>query len=209
MHQVHHIFLTVTHFITKYFKTIFINIIINVLGSNQAHGIRYKFCKIIIFALKLKFYHWHQKLSGYFPRRTGPLCSFSRKYLLNPQIRISLSVILSSNNGVSWEKGKKALSSACWSNKCTKYFPLSRGPHFTSSWGQCSLTPAAVNTVLLDTDTLLRLRAVWLLSAMVARPTSLLGAGLGGAQLKIWLALYRRSLPMPALDRHQNQNFSM
>ena len=113
MHQVHHIFLTVTHFITKYFKTIFINIIINVLGSNQAHGIRYKFCKIIIFALKLKFYHWHQKLSGYFPRRTGPLCSFSRKYLPNPQIRISLSVILSSNNGVSWEKGKKALSSAC------------------------------------------------------------------------------------------------
>jgi len=106
IHQVQHIFLTMTHFIRKYLKITFINITINlinkvfyVLGSDPAYRVGYIFYKILMLALATKMvslFSQNDRLALFI------LQEISAKYSnLNNH---SLSVTLSGNDGVSWKK---------------------------------------------------------------------------------------------------------
>lgn len=106
IHQVQHIFLTMTHFIRKYLQITFINITINlinkvfyVLGSDPAYRVGYIFYKILMLALATKMvslFSQNDRLALFI------LQEISAKYSnLNNH---SLSVTLSGNDGVSWKK---------------------------------------------------------------------------------------------------------
>lgn len=67
-----------------------------IIGKWLAHDGRYKCPKLPIFTWKLKFYPWQQILSVVIFEVTGSFCLFSRKYLPNTQVWItivSLSVL--------------------------------------------------------------------------------------------------------------------
>lgn len=109
-----------------YFKNIFINITTNLSNASKYwEAVTFPvadtcFPKILIFAGKLKFYHWQQILSVVFLEVTGSLGSFFKKCLPNAQawiILVCLSVVLSDKKWCSMKKTKtKPASSACNSN---------------------------------------------------------------------------------------------
>ena len=61
-----------------------------IIGKWLAHDGRYKCPKLPIFTCKLKFYPWQQILSVVIFEVTGSFCLFSRKYLPNTQVWITI-----------------------------------------------------------------------------------------------------------------------
>ena len=61
-----------------------------IIGKWLAHDGRYKCPKLPIFTWKLKFYPWQQILSVVIFEVTGSFCLFSRKYLPNTQVWITI-----------------------------------------------------------------------------------------------------------------------
>ena len=66
------------------------------VGSCQTQSGRYKFSKIQIFCLKVKFHHWQQVLSA-----DRQLCTFSRKCL--PNRRACKAIVWSVSHYLEWK----------------------------------------------------------------------------------------------------------